>query len=160
MSSVDVHTHCGYQLMLREAVAVVYAPCDNRKRYKYQYCIDSVLLALQYAYCSVAVDYCGACSLQHCSTLVVISPYFPRPSPLCTLRATSERGTLLFFCLCVDVVWLIVVLQYVRLWRPSGSTVKCHLCRHELISLEGKLFCLPIILDERLTPLHYHDVTR
>lgn len=33
MSSVDVHTHCGYQLMLPEAVAVVYAPCDNKKRY-------------------------------------------------------------------------------------------------------------------------------
>ena len=33
MSSVDVHTHCAYQLMLPEAVAVVYAPCDNRKRY-------------------------------------------------------------------------------------------------------------------------------
>lgn len=32
MSSVDVHTHCGYQLMLPEAVAVVYAPCDNKKR--------------------------------------------------------------------------------------------------------------------------------
>lgn len=32
MSSVDLHTHCGYQLMLPEAVAVVYAPCDNRKR--------------------------------------------------------------------------------------------------------------------------------
>eukprot|EP00752_Nemacystus_decipiens_P002448 g2305.t1 len=32
MSSVDVHTHCGYQLMLPEAVAVVYAPSDNRKR--------------------------------------------------------------------------------------------------------------------------------
>ncbi|CAM9279802.1 unnamed protein product [Scytosiphon promiscuus] len=32
MSSVDVHTHCGYQLMLPEAVAVVYAPCDNTKR--------------------------------------------------------------------------------------------------------------------------------
>lgn len=32
MSSVDLHTHCGYQLMLAEAVAVVYAPGDNRKR--------------------------------------------------------------------------------------------------------------------------------
>lgn len=32
MSSVDVHTHCGYQLMLPEAVAVVYAPCSHRKR--------------------------------------------------------------------------------------------------------------------------------
>ncbi|CAN0265774.1 unnamed protein product, partial [Laminaria digitata] len=32
LSSVDVHTHCGYQLMLPEAVAVVYAPTDNRKR--------------------------------------------------------------------------------------------------------------------------------
>ena len=33
MSSVDVHTHCGYQLMLPEAVAVVYAPNDNKKRF-------------------------------------------------------------------------------------------------------------------------------
>ncbi|CAM9784704.1 unnamed protein product [Ectocarpus sp. 6 AP-2014] len=32
MSSVDLHTHCGYQLMLPEAVAVVYAPGDNKKR--------------------------------------------------------------------------------------------------------------------------------
>ncbi|CAM9508558.1 unnamed protein product, partial [Ectocarpus sp. 8 AP-2014] len=32
MSSVDLHTHCGYQLMLPEAVAVVYAPSDNKKR--------------------------------------------------------------------------------------------------------------------------------
>lgn len=38
MSSVDVHTHCGYQLMLPEAVAVVYAPTDNKKRYAYRYC--------------------------------------------------------------------------------------------------------------------------
>lgn len=26
MSSVDLHTHCGYQLMLDEAIAIVLAP--------------------------------------------------------------------------------------------------------------------------------------
>ncbi|CAM9366650.1 unnamed protein product [Discosporangium mesarthrocarpum] len=31
LSSVDLHTHCGYQLMLPEAVAIVYAPLDRDK---------------------------------------------------------------------------------------------------------------------------------
>ncbi len=29
LSSVDVHTHCGYQTMLDEAVAIVMAPTDR-----------------------------------------------------------------------------------------------------------------------------------
>lgn len=32
LSSVDVHTQCGYQTMLDEAVAVVMAPTDSRSR--------------------------------------------------------------------------------------------------------------------------------
>eukprot|EP00955_Chlamydomonas_euryale_P097272 365066-Chlamydomonas_euryale.AAC.2 len=32
MSSVDVHTQCGYQTMLDEAVAIVVAPTDARRR--------------------------------------------------------------------------------------------------------------------------------
>lgn len=32
LSSVDVHTHCGYQTMLEEAVAVVMAPRDASKK--------------------------------------------------------------------------------------------------------------------------------
>ncbi|KAJ3113779.1 hypothetical protein HDU96_002918 [Phlyctochytrium bullatum] len=32
MSSVDLHTHCSYQLMLPEAVAVVLAPRSNPSR--------------------------------------------------------------------------------------------------------------------------------
>jgi STAM-binding protein len=32
LSSVDLHTQCAYQLMLPEAVAVVYAPTDAAKR--------------------------------------------------------------------------------------------------------------------------------
>ena len=32
LSSVDLHTHCGYQTMLDEAVAVVLAPTDPRRR--------------------------------------------------------------------------------------------------------------------------------
>jgi STAM-binding protein len=32
MSSLDLHTHCGYQSMLPEAVAVVVAPTDDRLR--------------------------------------------------------------------------------------------------------------------------------
>ncbi|CAK0788001.1 hypothetical protein CVIRNUC_011223 [Coccomyxa viridis] len=32
LSSVDVHTQCGYQTMLEEAVAIVMAPRDSRKR--------------------------------------------------------------------------------------------------------------------------------
>ena len=30
MSSLDLHTHCGYQSMLPEAVAIVVAPTDAR----------------------------------------------------------------------------------------------------------------------------------
>ncbi len=30
MSSLDLHTHCGYQSMLPEAIAVVVAPTDAR----------------------------------------------------------------------------------------------------------------------------------
>ncbi|MEW5318841.1 MAG: hypothetical protein WDW38_010027 [Sanguina aurantia] len=32
LSSIDVHTHCGYQTMLDEAVAIVMAPTDRSKR--------------------------------------------------------------------------------------------------------------------------------
>jgi len=32
LSSVDVHTHCGYQTMLEEAIAIVMAPNDRSKR--------------------------------------------------------------------------------------------------------------------------------
>jgi len=33
MSSLDQHTHCGYQSMLPEAIAVVLAPCDAKSNY-------------------------------------------------------------------------------------------------------------------------------
>jgi STAM-binding protein len=32
LSSVDIHTQCGYQTMLEEAVAIVMAPTDSRKK--------------------------------------------------------------------------------------------------------------------------------
>jgi STAM-binding protein len=32
MSSVDLHTHCGYQMMLPEAIAIVMAPTDTKKK--------------------------------------------------------------------------------------------------------------------------------
>jgi hypothetical protein len=33
MSSIDLHTHCGFQSMLPEAVAIVLAPTDERAKY-------------------------------------------------------------------------------------------------------------------------------
>ena len=33
MSSIDLHTHCAYQTMLDEAVAIVMAPTDPQRRY-------------------------------------------------------------------------------------------------------------------------------
>jgi STAM-binding protein len=32
LSSVDIHTQCGYQTMLEESVAIVMAPTDSRKK--------------------------------------------------------------------------------------------------------------------------------
>lgn len=32
LSSVDIHTQCGYQTMLEEAVAIVMAPTDSKKK--------------------------------------------------------------------------------------------------------------------------------
>ncbi|KAK9084389.1 hypothetical protein Scep_030860 [Stephania cephalantha] len=33
MSSVDLHTHYSYQIMLRDAVAIVMAPTDSKRHY-------------------------------------------------------------------------------------------------------------------------------
>jgi hypothetical protein len=33
MSSLDTHTHCGYQSMLPEAIAIVMAPQDHEHPY-------------------------------------------------------------------------------------------------------------------------------
>lgn len=33
LSSVDIHTHCGYQTMLEESIAIVMAPTDRNKKF-------------------------------------------------------------------------------------------------------------------------------